>query len=1013
MRCVLLVCAVAVPLFPAQAEKLLVDPAADLVTWSVNVGGEFPGAVGEASGVTDPERGPCLEGRFRFAGDSRYAGLHFHGLIREPRAIGFFIKLADRDGGMVRLRDAAGQEHLGTFSARPGEWTQVEIEVKPENFPSYWHGPNDGIFRLPLEAVLIAVWRGPDEATFRISNLYAVVDSLAAEDRFFLRFEPGVPCGLAFPGEKAGYQLRVTNRVTQRFEATVGVWSQAPGAAPRQVVSKKLRVDGWQSQVLPVPLPTDRPGYWCLRARATGADGSVLGTGTGGLAVVPRPRYYGRPAPDAYFGLQLIPDMEAAERLGAKAVRIAPGWLWAEPRQGEILWDSYYDPQVEAAAKHNMSLLFTLQAIAPPYAAWHVEGKPLLATLPDPEKLDLWREHCRRVAERYRGRVAAYEIQNEPDLTCSWQPGLPFAEGVDYYCKLLQAGYEGLKAGDPDCVVAGCDVSGGDFDGGLPFTRAVYEKAARYLDLYTGHPYSGLRYFGPDAVSWWPVENKLHQRCEAALRLLEEYDKPRRMWIGELGWGLLNTLDPLNSYSLDFAACAAQALVLAKSVAGVEKFIWFTLQGCNEGGYEYGLLRGEPSYPLPAAMAYATAAYLLEPTRPVGLAVSRGDLWRASFVCDERKELVVVFWSVGDDLRLTPPKAAPSGQWFDSFLRPLRPSDGIPVGRLPVYWVLPLSQTGEQPGFLRRIGARSAVPVAIAHVFLASVRSVVAQVNKKTGTSERITVEIPGLTFSFDMPPGSASIPLVLPLKSALRVGQPVKVPVAISAGGVRQSRTLETTLYPLPRPPAGFSADGDLSEWSDLPAYDLRDRSQVLPADPGVGWDGSEDLSLRAWLAADERGLYFAADVTDDIHAAPLAEPENFWQSDSVQLAIDLVNDSQTGFDDDDREVGFLLADDGPHSFITYPSPSRRADFPLAVRREGTHTFYEAFLSWVALAAPQVSMARPEATIAPGSVMAINFIANDNDGHGRAYWMGLTPGIGERKVPSAYREFVYLWPPQ
>jgi len=964
------------------------------------VGGEFPGAVGEASVVEDAERGPCLEGRFRFAGDSRYAGLHFHGVIREARAIGFFIKLADRDGGMVRLRDAAGQEHMGGFTARRGEWTQVEIEVKPENFPSYWHGPNDGVFRLPLEAVLVAVARGPDEAAFRIRDLYVVTDTVAAEERLFLRIEPGVPSGIAFPGEKAGYRVRVANRVTEPLEAQVEITCQSPGGEPRRMLGRRVRVGAWETQVLPVELPTDKLGYWCLRARAISGEGRVLGMGVGGLAVVPRPRHYGRPAPDAYFGLQSIPDMEAAERLGAKAIRIAPGWLWAEPRQGEILWESYYDPQVKQAVRHNMSLLFTLQAIAPPYAAWEVEGRPGLASLPDPEKLDLWREHCRRVAERYRGQVAAYEIQNEPDLTCSWQPGLPFAEGVDYYCKLLRAGYEGLKAGDPDCVVAGCDVSGGDFDGGLPFTRAVYEKAAACLDLYTGHPYSGLRYFGPDAVSWWPVENKLHERCEAALRLLEEYGKPRRMWIGELGWGLLNTLDPLSSYSLDFAACAAQALVLAKSVGGVEKFLWFTCQGCNEGGYEYGLLRGQPSYPLPAAMAYATAAYLLEPSRPAGPAVARGELWRAAFACDARKELVVAFWSVGEELRLTPPKDAPRGEWFDSFLRPVGASGGVAVGRLPVYWVLPLAKTGERPRFLDRITIRAAVPFTVDHAFLAAVDQLGLVLSEKTGARQTATVEVGGQVARLQLAGGAKSQAFRVRLRSAVAVGEEVKLPVVVSAGGLRQSRTVQVSLEPMAGPPAAFGADADLCEWVGLRGYELGERGQVLPADPGVGWDGAGDLSVRAWLAGDGRGLYFAADVTDDVHAAPFVGPDNFWQSDSVQVAIDAENDSAAGFDDDDREVGFVLADDGPRCFITWPAPYRRADFVLAAKRDGSHTIYEAFVPWTGLDV------KPPAA---GAVMAINFIVNDNDGQGRGYWMGLTPGIGEKKSPSAYRKFVLL----
>jgi len=983
-----------------RAEKLLIDPAADRVMWSVNTGSEFPGAVGEVSVVNDQERGECIEGRFRFAGESRYAGLCFQGLIREARAIGFFIKLADRDGGMVRLRDAAGQEHLGGFKARRGEWTQVEIEVKPENFPSHWHGPNDGVFRLPLEAVLVAVARGPDEAAFRLRDLFVVTDTVAAEERVLLRIEPGVPCGIAFPGEKARYRVRVTNRVTEPLDARVEITCQSPGEEPCKVMERRVRVGGWETQVLPVELQTEKLGYRCLRTRVTSAQGQVLSNGVSGLAVVPRPRHYGRPAPDAYFGLQFIPDMEAAERLGAKAIRIAPGWRWAEPRQGDILWESYYDPQVREAVRHNMSLLFTLQAYAPSYAAWKVEGKPALGDLPDPEKLHLFREHCRRVAERYRGQVTAYEIQNEPDLTCVSQPGLPFAEGVDYYCKLLRAGYEGLKAGDPDCVVAGCDVSGGDFDRGLPFTRAVYEKAAAFLELFTGHPYSHLRYFGPQGVSLGPVENKLHERCEAALQILEQHGKQRRMWIGELGWGLLKTLDPLSSHSLDFAACVAQALVLAKSVRGVEKFLWFTLEGCDNWGYEYGLLRGRPCYPLPAAMAYATAAFLLEPSRPVGSAVSRGDLWRTTFVCDDRKELVVVFWSVGDELRLTPPKEAPRGEWFDSFLRSVASSAGIRVSRLPVYWVLPLAKTGERPQFLDRLTIHPAVPFTLDHAYLPAVDQLGLVLSEKTGKHQAATVALGEQVFHCELAGGINSQTFRIPLRSALAVGKEMKLPVVVTVGRHRVSRTLQVSLQAIPAPPDAFKADADLSEWDELPGYELRERGQVLPADPGVGWDGPDDLSVRAWLAADGRGLFFAADVTDDVHAAPFVGPDNFWQSDSVQVAIDAENDSAAGFDDGDREVGFVLARDGPRCFITYPTPRRRVDFLVAATRNDGHTTYELFVPWTGLEVKPPT---------PGAVMAINFIVNDNDGEGRGYWMGLTPGIGEKKYPLAYRKWVLL----
>jgi len=73
---------------------------------------------------------------------------------------------------------------------------------------------------------------------------------------------------------------------------------------------------------------------------------------------------------------------------------------------------------------------------------------------------------------------------------------MSFEESVDYYIELLRLGFEGAKAADPEVVVAGLDVSGGDFRRGLKFKRAVLERAAGLLDLFTGHPYASPRYFG-------------------------------------------------------------------------------------------------------------------------------------------------------------------------------------------------------------------------------------------------------------------------------------------------------------------------------------------------------------------------------------------------------------------------------------------------------------------------------------------------------------------------------------
>lgn len=987
----------------AAAEELLLDPTVDMNSWRVYLGWEFPGARGRAEPAVDTERGPCLQANFDFSGESRYAGLAWSGEIAKAQAVGFWVKLTDRDGGMVRLQDATGQEHAGGYKAKRGEWCKVEVPLRPESFGNHWSGANDGVLHFPLRVLLIAVSRGPDRAEMRVACPYIVTDRVRTDDRWRISIAPQPRGGLAFRGEKVTYSVGILNRLSTPAEAMVEVETQEADSPSLRVAQTRMLVDGWRQVFLPLDLPTDCLGYWCLRARLTDTAGAKVGPVVSGLVVLPRPRHYGKPDPECYFGLQTGVDVEGAERLGAKALRLAPGWRWVEPREGLILWEEYLDNQVFGALGHHMEVLLTLQAIAPGWASWKVEGKPGLSELPDPSKLGAFGEFCRQVAERYRGRLGAIEIQNEPDLTCWVHPGLSFEEGVDYYVKLLQVGYQGVKAGDPDLSVAGIDVSGGDFDGTLRFTLAVLERAAGFLDLYTGHPYASPRYFGQGLKPKGPIANRMAEKCRAALDLLERHGLSRRMWIGELGWGLDEKADPLSVYSLDFAACIAQALVVGKSVPGVEKFLYFTMRGCNEHGYEYGLLRGEPAYPLPAALAYSTCAYLLHHARPGELSGVSSDVWRATFTVPERDQLVVVWWTEGEAVRLDLPAGEPSGTWLDSFCRVLRPKgEGLKISRLPVYWVLPLSKVGPGPAFLKGIEIRPAQPVRVDKVFLATTDRLAVQVSNPTNKVQAVTVEAQGRKQTFDMPAGANRVRLDMALVSPLPIGRDVEVPVTMSCGDFREEVVLRTHLQSLEPPPNGFQADAELDEWKNRRSLRLAERSQILPPDPTVGWDGPADLSVDAYLAADGKALYFAAAVTDDKHAAPAVGPDDFWKSDSLQIALDPENDSGAeGFDSNDREVGLVLGGKEARAFISYPEPRRRLEVPVAARREEGWTVYEAAFAWAAL-----GLKSPQ----PGQIMALNFIANENDGEGRVYWIGLTPGIGEAKVPAVYQQFRLGW---
>lgn len=983
---------------PSQAERLLVDAARDALSWGVDVGGEFPGATGALSVVSDAQRGVCVEGSFVFDGESRYSGVKWSGEIPTGNAIGFWVNLPDHTRAMVRIRDATDQEHMGGVTVPRGEWAQAEVPLAPGSFGAHWGGADDGKLHFPLKAVLIAVSRGPDRTRMRVRDLYAVVDDVRPADHWQVTFEPRVPSGIALRGERADYVVHVTNRGEQARECFLRVQADGYDGSSLAPRTERLARRGWRRASFTLRLPTDKLGYWRLSAELSEDGLPAPVEVVSGFAVAPRPRHYRKWAPDCYFGIQAAGDLEAAERLGVKAIRQAPGWRWAEARKGDVRWETYLDRVVESPLSHKMQVLLTVQAIAPGWVAWQDPDNPRLRNLPDPARMDEWERFVRQIAHRYRGKLAAIEIQNEPDLTCFHHVGLSQKEGLDYYAQLLRVGAKGAKAADPDVPIAGIDVSGGDFRNDLSFTRGVLDRGADALDLYTGHPYASPRYFGPGQHPKWPAENLMAEKCRMALDVLSDYGRPRRMWIGELGWGLLKTADPLSGYSLDFAACIAQALITGKTVPGVEKFLYFTLAGCDEHGYEYGLTRGRPRYPLPAALAYASAAYWLDGGKPVGHALVTPELHRATFFNSERRELTVAWYSQGAQVSVSPPASAPTGRWFDSFFGPLRARGPFTVGRLPVYWVLPMDEAGGEPAFLSQVTTRPAQPISLQRVTVASVDSLALIVRNRTDSVQPLQVTAGDTVHALRAPVSDGPVAVALPLSQPLPVGTPTQMQVSVSWAGTVQSRKLAVTLHDLPAPPDGVKADGRLDEWAASAPLEVTQRNQVLPPDPGIGWEGPRDLSLNAYLAADADALYFAALVTDDIHAAPADEPGSFWNSDSIQIVIDPRNDSLEHFDDNDREIGLVLGEGGPLAFITYPGQFRALDAPVGISRGQAGTVYEVAVPWQALNVPPPK---------PGDVMAINFIANDNDGQGRGYWMGLTPGIGEGKSPTCYRRFV------
>jgi aryl-phospho-beta-D-glucosidase BglC (GH1 family) len=131
------------------------------------------------------------------------------------------------------------------------------------------------------------------------------------------------------------------------------------------------------------------------------------------------------------------------------------------------------------------------------------------------------------VANRYRSKVQAWEIWNEPD------PHQDFWAGtVAQYVQLLNAAYPAIKAGDPNALV----VFGGPSSNDDGFIAQAYAAGAKgSFDVMATHPYQGMADYPPeyadDGHRWWFS----HLPAVRAVMVANgDADKP--IWFTEFGW---------------------------------------------------------------------------------------------------------------------------------------------------------------------------------------------------------------------------------------------------------------------------------------------------------------------------------------------------------------------------------------------------------------------------------------------------------------------------------------------
>lgn len=172
---------------------------------------------------------------------------------------------------------------------------------------------------------------------------------------------------------------------------------------------------------------------------------------------------------------------------GATSVRQAASWREIEAERGKYDW-SQVEGTLKYCRKYPQIRPYLLVVNTPGWA--REDGKPSHLP-PVPSAIPDWKRFCTALAQRYKGFVNHYEIWNEQN-GFGWE--VPPYNQFDKYLPILEAAYDGLKEGNPECVVSlgGLD----DAAGHSPiFTKGCYDLRFRdyggkkMWDAFADHPY--------------------------------------------------------------------------------------------------------------------------------------------------------------------------------------------------------------------------------------------------------------------------------------------------------------------------------------------------------------------------------------------------------------------------------------------------------------------------------------------------------------------------------------------
>jgi hypothetical protein len=331
------------------------------------------------------------------------------------------------------------------------------------------------------------------------------------------------------------------------------------------------------------------------RARRAVSASIVVGLLTSLLVLSPSPAHAA--ASEPAFGTMfhaLWSDYSDAERdkvldklasANIRWVRVDIGWTsLMENGRGQI--SSWYlerlEEVVDGARTRGIEVLGTL-FLTP---GWANGGA---SKITPPDNAADFGDAAGFLANHFKGRVAAWEVWNEPNHKSFWN-----GSAADYV-KLLKASYPAIKSADPSAQV----VLGGPSYNDTDWLSKIYDAGAQgFFDVMSTHPYQGMADLPPEKAddgTIWTLDHvgAVHDLMKA------HGDGNKKIWFTEFGWSSHSNWSGVENWDRGVSE-AEQADFAIRTLDFLEKehpyvthVFWYNERNRDEGDAHldnYGLL---------------------------------------------------------------------------------------------------------------------------------------------------------------------------------------------------------------------------------------------------------------------------------------------------------------------------------------------------------------------------------------------------------------------------------------